>query len=78
MIVPIIHRATWATWAAKGSALLAALLAVVPALAPRDLADWFASQAPLLPSWSHWAAAGLIVTARIGIAAWRIIREEVP
>ena len=78
MIVRTIHRAAWKTLAAKASALLAALLAVLPVMAPRELSDWFAAQAPGLPSWLHWAAAGLVVVARLGISAWRIIREEVP
>lgn len=71
-----IHLATWKTWAAKASTLLAALLAVVPVAAPRELSVWFAEQAPALPSWSHWAAAGSIVAARLAFAAYRIARSN--
>lgn len=71
-----LHHAAWKTWVAKLSTILAALLAVVPAAAPRELSAWFADQFPILPTWAHWAAAGAIVAARLGVAVWRIARTE--
>lgn len=71
-----LHHAAWKTWVAKFSTILAALLAVVPVAAPRELSAWFADQFPILPTWAHWAAAGAIVAARLGVAAWKIAKTE--
>lgn len=71
-----LHHAAWKTWVAKFATILAALLAVVPVAAPRELSAWFADQFPILPTWAHWAAAGAIVAARLGVAAWKIAKTE--
>ena len=78
MIVRTVHAATWATVWARLSLLVAAALAWLPNMFPRDMADWFAQQFPFLPSWAHYAAAAAVFLARMAYSARKILREEVP
>ena len=63
------HNAFWKTWKAKTSAAVVIVIAMVPQLAPPELAAWFHEQFPGLPSWASWGIAVLIGLARYRAAA---------
>lgn len=58
------HAAFWRTWKARAASAVVVLVAMAPQLAPPELAAWFHSTFPGLPSWASWGIAVLIGLAR--------------
>ena len=54
---------------ARAWALLAAVAGLAPQLAPRELAEWVASQIPGAPAWASWGVSVIIVVYRLWTAS---------
>lgn len=71
-----ISEAFFRTWKAKLSTIAIAVVAMAPAVTPKDLTQWIADNVPGIPSWASWAGAVAIFIWRISSAANTIKQNE--
>lgn len=64
-ILTHLHVSFSKDFKARLYALLAAVAAFAPIMAPKDLADWIHQQVPWAPSWSSWVVSTGIILFRL-------------